>query len=135
MVRKDEISRKERRSTIVVLNPEDRDAREQRWCDPREQVTVPDLAPSLASMVMTGVVGSMSSANRYSFTHDAETESDEDHDMPDYQRLKDEDYVVREEFSKELFDSLKKQHEKNEGKEGGTPSAGAPGEPGGEGAK
>lgn len=139
MVKRDQLERKKVRT--ICLDPSEPLAREYPWERADEQVTVPDTSPSLTYMVTTGNVGSMSSANRYTFTHAPETETDDDHDMPDYQRLKDVDLVEREEWSKELFEDLKSKHEEKRSEGLGTEKvqkdsdSGAPGKPGGEGTK
>lgn len=64
--------------------------------DPFEQVTVPDVSPSLSQMVSTGLVGNFS--NKYEFgEHD-----DDDHDFPDMQKIANDDKAVRENYFNEL---------------------------------
>lgn len=60
---------------------------EPQMLDIFEQVTVPDISPSLYNMVMSGTVGSMSGNNRgFSFPDLAE-DDDEAHEAPDYEKL------------------------------------------------
>lgn len=70
-------------------------AREYNERDIFEQVTVQDTSPSLRHMVQTGQVGGTS--GRYYFP-DTSDNDDENHDLPDEQRLSMEDPVIRSQY-------------------------------------
>lgn len=66
--------------------------------DPHEQVTVPDSSPSLVQMVMSGNAGALSvGSTKYSYP-DLDDDDDENHDLPDYEKLNKLDVIEKEEF-------------------------------------
>lgn len=62
-----------------------------------EQVTVPDVSPSLYQMVSTATVGSMP-GNSPAYQYPELGTDDEAHDHPDYEKLNKEDIVLKEEY-------------------------------------
>lgn len=79
-----------------------------------EQVTVPDVAPSLSAMVRSGVVPAGSSTLYTS--PDFETD-DEAHDGPDYSKLNNLDLVEKEEFVQEWEKDPRNYEKKEESSE------------------
>lgn len=83
-------------------------AQEYRHGDyPDEIVTVPDASPSLYQMVTTGMAGSVSSRYEYG------EHNDDDHDLPDIEKLANGDKTVRDEFF-DMMNSDEKQEEKQD---------------------
>lgn len=111
MVKKDELRRS--MSTKVVLDPVDRDCVETRWNNSGEKCVIPDLSMSLTAMVLTGNVSSMNgNTGRYSYPD--LNGDDSDHLMPDFQRLKDQDFVVRENFVNQYVGDVEDEANKND---------------------
>lgn len=65
--------------------------------DQYEQVTLPDISPSLYQMVTTGTVGSMQ-GNTQLYQFPDLGDDDEAHDHPDYMKLDKLDIVEKEQF-------------------------------------
>lgn len=79
--------------------------------DETEQVTIPDMSPSLHQMVVTGVAGTTS--GKYSFVDVDE----DDHDAPDYEKLSKADPALKAEFMDSFInnpDNYEKREEKPE---------------------
>ena len=98
-----------------------------------EQVTVMDVAPSLASMVTTGIVGSLSGNDRYVYPDIGETD-DEGHEHPDYQQVNKLDVFEKNQFAEEWIKNPKfyeKVNKPEKGSDGNEPKEGgeAKGEP------
>jgi len=88
---------KEKRPSTVCLDPENPIAREYNDRDIFEQVTTPDVSPSLTYMVRTGMVGeAMAGSSLYEYPELGT--DDEAHDHPDYQKLMSQDIVEQSEF-------------------------------------
>lgn len=79
------------------IDPAEPLAREYNERDIYEQVTVPDIGPSLHHMVSTGDVGPMSSRSR-NYTYPDLGDDDNAHDHPDYEKLDHLDLVEKEEY-------------------------------------
>lgn len=100
----------------VCLDSRKRLATTYTWLD-NEQVTVPDVAPSLMSIVMTGNVGSMpSNSSRYSYGPQID-DDEELHETPDFMKLKDADLVERQQFIDEFVEQNQEKDEKDSGEE------------------
>lgn len=92
----------------------------------KEQVTIPDVSPSLYQMVMSGTVGSMpGNTNLYNYP-DLGDDDDEAHEHPDYMKLDKMDIVEKEDFVENFtnnpnnYEKKEQSSEKTETKEGGS---------------
>lgn len=80
----------------VTLNAYKPLARTYYIGDPHELVTEPDVSPSLRHMVETGQVAGLS--NRYQFGEN----EDDDHHLPDLQRLSQADVIIKTNYINHL---------------------------------
>lgn len=81
----------------VCLEPSEPCAREYNDRNIFEQVTVPDVSPSLYQMVTTATVGSMPGSSP-AYQYPDLGDDDQAHDHPDYMKLNDLDIVEKNEF-------------------------------------
>lgn len=103
---KDELKTKEvKEYPEVTLTTKQPLAKTYYHGDPFEQVTQPDVSPSLTQMVSTGLVGNFS--NKYEFgEHD-----DDDHDFPDMQKIANDDKAVREMYLNDINNQANEEYE------------------------
>lgn len=107
---------------IIVLDPALRNALQHEHGDIHEQVTVPDMSPSLYQIVMTGNVGSMpGNSSQYNFPDLGD--DDEAHEHPDYMKLHKEDIVIKEQFVNEFVTQNQRVDEKAKEDVSGAPDA------------
>lgn len=87
----------------VCLDRRNRLAREYQRENADEQVTMPDMSPSLTAIVMTGNVGSMPGNNNRYVYPDMPDDDNEAHEMPDFQALQSIDPVEKENLVNEFI--------------------------------
>lgn len=96
----------------VCLDPRKPCARTYEWPNKDEQVTIPDVAPSLYQMVMSGTVGSMP-GNSTMYQYPDLGEDDDAHDHPDYEKLDKIDQVEKEMFAENWLQNPKNYEQKD----------------------
>jgi len=77
-----------------------------------EQVTVPDVAPSLYQMVTTATVGSMP-GNSVLYQYPDLGDDDDAHDHPDYEKLDKLDIVEKEAYAENFLNNPKNYEKKD----------------------
>lgn len=105
---------KDKKPSEVCLNPRFPCARQYEHGNIFEQVTVPDVSPSLYKMVTTGMVGSITGNARNFSYPDLEEDEELAHDHPDYEKLNHLDNVEKEAFVEDWLHNPKNYEKRKE---------------------